>query len=123
MRPLTGAVPRAVPPWRVKVPEPAAAGATVAASKPVLYCAAVPDGETASAVVVGVATGACTVYATALAAELPNAGSVDVNAAVSEWLPTASELVVRVAVPLDTATGPPSAVPPSENWTLPAAAG
>jgi hypothetical protein len=84
-----------------------------------------PVGETVRLVLVVVAGAALTVYDVAGVEVEPRkaVGSVGVNVAVNEWVPTASALVVLVAVPPDTDTGEPIAFVPSRNCTVPAALG
>jgi len=61
-------------------------------------------------------------YGTAAEAEPMYAVVFDgTKVAVNEWLPTASVLVLSVAVPLETAVGAPRLVPLSLNCTVPAA--
>jgi hypothetical protein len=82
----------------------------------------VPLGVTDSEVVVAVAGTAVTTREVVADVEPAKAaGSPGRKAALSARVPAASEVVVSEAVPPDTATGVPSADPPSENCTVPAA--
>ena len=107
--------------------EPAAdAGESVAVSDTAAPATAVPAGETPSVVLVAVGLGATTVteYGTATEVDAVNAvASVGAKAAVKLCGPTASELVDMLALPAATGTAAPSAVAPSRNCTVPAAAG
>ena len=100
----------------------AALGVTVAFNVSVAPCAAGDVGVTPSTVVVGVPTGAFTVYGTAVDVDPAKAvGSVGMNCAVSECAPSAST-DVTCAIPETTGWVVPTWVAPSKNFTVPAAA-
>lgn len=56
--------------------------------------------------------------------ELPRVPASPLKVAVTEWRPACRPTVAGlVAVPPATATGPPSAVPPTANWAVPPTTG
>jgi len=79
-------------------------------------------GVAARAVVVTVAGTEVTVYATAVDVDpVKFAAVVGMNLAVNACVATVSALVVRDAVPAETAAAAPRFVAPSRNWTVPTA--
>ena len=123
--PLTvTAEPIAVPPSSNWMLPTAVLGDTVADSDTVAPVAA-EVGEADTVVVVCVAPEAAAVTVTVAAVALVDAVNalafVGVNTAVIEWVPVELNEVVAPAVPPDTVTAEPIAVPPSLNCTVPAA--